>query len=141
MQCHPEHESSSRRVNVLGLLFCTRGPEFHLIGHFEYTSKSNTEFQESFMSLCMIFYLSFCISQFHLRPAPLPPGYCCEAFSRLVSPGGEALANFHCPGAGHLPTPGPFPSFRHVRGFLSEYNYNRGFYWKKSRQRVIRACS
>ena len=64
----------SRRVNVLGLLFCTRGPEFHLIGHFEYSSKSNTEFQESFMSLCMIFYLSFCISQFHLPPAPPPPG-------------------------------------------------------------------
>ena len=59
---------SSRRDNVLGRLFCTRGPEFHLIGHFEYTSKSNTEFQESFMSLCMIFYFSFCISQFHLRP-------------------------------------------------------------------------
>ena len=27
------------------------------------------------------------------------------------------------PGAGHLPTPGLFPSFRHARGFLSEYNY------------------
>ena len=37
-------------------MFCTCGPEFHLIGHFEYTSKSNTEFQESFISLCMIFW-------------------------------------------------------------------------------------
>ena len=32
VQYHPKHDMpSSRRVNVLGLLFCTRGPEFHLI--------------------------------------------------------------------------------------------------------------
>ena len=49
-----------------------------------------------------------CISQFHLRAAPAP-GYCGE-FALLVSPGG--ICNFsHCPGAGHLPTPGQFPSF------------------------------
>ena len=30
------------------------------------------------------------------RPPP-PPGYC-EAFTRLVSPGGEAFANFALPG-------------------------------------------
>ena len=35
------------------------------------------------------------------------------AFARLVSPGsgGGALANFALPGDGHLPTPGPLPSF------------------------------
>ena len=58
-----------------------------------------------------------CICQFHLRQAPPPPpppalqGYC-GAFARLVSPRGLGhLQILHCPGAGHLPTPGPFPSF------------------------------
>ena len=37
----------------------------------------------------------------------------------------------HCTGAGHLPTPGPFPSFRHAHGFLSEYNYTEGFTGKR----------
>ena len=37
--------------------------------------------------------LGLCISQFHLRPAPPPPGYC-WAFPRLVSPGGGSFANF-----------------------------------------------
>ena len=32
------------------------------------------------------------ISQFQLRPAPHPPGYC-GAFAHLVSPGGGAFAN------------------------------------------------
>ena len=42
-------------------------------------------------------------------PPPPSPGYC-GAFARLVSPGG--ICNFsHCLGAGHLPTPGQFPSF------------------------------
>ena len=50
-----------------------------------------------------------------------PPGYC-GAFARLVSPGGGAL---RCPAAGHLPTPGPTPSFWHPSGFLSEYNYTK----------------
>ena len=92
----------SRRVNVLGLLFCTRGPEFHLIGHFEYSSKSNTEFQESFMSLCMIFYLSFCISQFHLPPAPPPRATAARHFPALSVPGVGHLQILPCPGAGHL---------------------------------------
>ena len=46
-----------------------------------------------------------------------PPGYC-GAFARLDSPRGGAFANFVLPGgrafanpgAGHLPTPGPFLS-------------------------------
>ena len=44
-----------------GLMFniragvCNCGPEFHLTGQLEGISKSNTEFQDYFMSLCMIF--------------------------------------------------------------------------------------
>ena len=38
-----------------------------------------------------------CISQFQLRPAPHPPGYC-GAFAHLVSPGGGAFANVALPG-------------------------------------------
>ena len=37
------------------------------------------------------------------------------------------------PGAGHLPTPGPFPSFWSPRTFLSEYNYTEDFTEKESR--------
>ena len=33
------------------------GPEFHLIWHLEYTSKSNTEFQDYFMFVRMIFFI------------------------------------------------------------------------------------
>ena len=36
-----------------------------------------------------------------------------------------------CPG--HLRAPGPFPSFRHARGLLSEYNYTEDFTGKESR--------
>ena len=68
---------------------------------------------------------SLWISQFHLRPA-LAPGYC-GAFARLVSPAGGDLQILHCPAAGNLPIPGPFPSFWHALGFLSEYNYIEGF--------------
>ena len=101
---------SSRRVNVLGLLFCSRGPEFHLIGHFEYTSKSNTEFQETFMSLCVIFYLSFCISQFHLRPAPPPPATAAGHFPALSVPGGGgAFSNFALSGRRAFANPGAIP--------------------------------
>ena len=78
------------------------------------------------------------------RPHP-PPGYC-GAFARLVSP------PLHCPGAGHLPTPRPFPSFWHARAFLSEYKYTEGFTGKKKQigssvkdrnklKRVVKACS
>jgi len=44
-------------------------------------------------------------------PPPAPPPGCCRAFARIASPGGGAFANFALPGAGHLPTPGPFSSF------------------------------
>ena len=60
-----------------------------------------------------------------------PSGYCRE-IAGLVSPGGGAFANFVLPGVGHLPTPGPFPSFCHARGFLSEYNYADDYTGKES---------
>ena len=80
-----------------------------------------------------------------------PLGYCGE-LPALSFPRGRTLANFRCPGIGHLPTPGPPPSFWHVRGFLSEYNYTEDFTGKisilahlsrteKKLRRVVKACS
>ena len=66
-----------------------------------------------------------------IPPAPSPPGYC-GAFARLVSPWVGHMQILHCPGAGYLPIPGPFPSFRHTRGFLSEYNYTEGCTGRKA---------
>ena len=48
------------------------------------------------------------ISQFQLRPAPHPPGYC-RAFANLVSPGGGAVANFALPGGRAFANPGANP--------------------------------
>ena len=42
----------------------------------------------------------------------------------------DHLPALSVPGLGHLQIlccPGPFPSFRHARGFLSEYNYTDDF--------------
>ena len=50
----------------------------------------------------------------------------------LSVPGVGHLQILHCPGSGHLTTPGPFPSFWHACGFLSEYNYTEGFAGKKA---------
>ena len=61
-----------------------------------------------------------------------PPGYC-EAFARLSVPGVGHLQILCCSGAGHLPTPRPFPSFWHARSFLSEYNYTEDFTGKENR--------
>ena len=82
-----------------------------------------------------------CISQFQLRPRPPPPhptpfplsGYC-GAFARLVSPGSRAFANFVLSGERAFANPGPFPSFWHTRGFLSEFKYTEGFTGKKKKQ-------
>ena len=90
----------------------------------------------------------WCISQFQLSPAPPPPppGYC-GAFARLFNPGVGHLKILRCPGAGHFPTPGLFPSFWHARGFLSEYNYTEDITGKKADwlicqgQGVVKACS
>ena len=56
------------------------------------------------------------------------------------------LQILRCPRAGHLPTPGLLPRLWHARGFLSEYNYTKGYYWKKADwlicqgQGVVKAC-
>ena len=80
-------------------------------------------------------------------PSPSPPT------TALSVPGVGHLQIFHCPGAGHLPTPGPFPSFQTRTRFPIRIKLHRGFYWKKSRlaylsriyrnklKRVVRACS
>ena len=83
-------------------------------------------------------------------PPPPLPGY--WLLPALSVPGVGHFQIFHCPGPGHSPTPGPFPSFWHARGFLSEYNYTGGFTGKKKQfgssvkdrnklQRVVKACS
>ena len=51
----------------------------------------------------------------------------------LSVPGVGHLQILRCPGVGHSPTPGPFPSFCHARGFLSEDNYTDDFTGKESR--------
>ena len=84
----------------------------------------------------MNFFVFFClcITQFQLRPAPT---YC--PLPRLLRgicppvPGVGHLQILRCPGARHLPTPGPTTSFWHARGFLSEYNYREDFTGKTSR--------
>ena len=84
------------------------------------------------------------------QPPPLPRATASH-LPALSVPGVRHLQIFHCPGAGHLPTPGPFP-FKHTRGFPSECNYTEGFTGKKNRigssvkdrkklKRVVKACS
>ena len=59
-----------------------------------------------------------------------------------------------CPGTGHLPTPGPFPSLWYACSFLSEYNYTWDFNGnilnkhigviikdRKKLKRVVKTCS
>ena len=64
--------------------------------------------------------------------AQLPPRATAGHLPALSVPGVGQLQIWHCPEAGHLPTPGPFPSFWHARSFLSEYNYTEGFTGKKA---------
>ena len=67
--------------------------------------------------------------------SPTPPPHAATAghLLALLVAGVEHLQILCCPGAGQLPTPGPFPSFCHARGFLSEYNYADDFTGKESR--------
>ena len=75
----------------------------------------------------------------HLPPPP--PGYC-GPFARLAVPGVGYLQILRCPGTGHLPTPGLFPSFWHARGFLSKYHYREDITEKKKEgHRALTACS
>ena len=72
--------------------------------------------------------------KFQLRPAqPLPHLATAGHLLALLVTGVGHLKILCCPGAGQLPAPGPFPSFCHARGFLSEYNYTDDFTEKESR--------
>ena len=44
-------------------------------------------------------------------PSPPPPRATAGPLPALSVPGMGHLQILHCPGAGYLPTPGPFPSF------------------------------
>ena len=68
----------------------------------------------------------------HRSIPPVPSPHTPSHLPALSVPGVGHLQIFHCPGAGNLPTPGPFPSFWHAHGFLSEYNYTDGFTGKKA---------
>ena len=57
------------------------------------------------------------------HPPPPPPRATAGNLPALSVPRLRNLQILLCPGAGHLPTLGPFPSFWRARGFLSEYNY------------------
>ena len=70
----------------------------------------------------------------------------------LSVPGVGHLQILRCPGAEHLPTPGPTPRFWHARSFLSEYNCTKDFTEKNKRigsfvkdgkqlKRFVKACS
>ena len=65
--------------------------------------------------------------------APSAPRATAEHLPALSVPGVGHLQILCCSGAGHLPTPRPFPSFWHARGFLSEYNYTEDFTGKENR--------
>ena len=70
-----------------------------------------------------------CISQIQLRPAP--PGLLRGICPPCQSQGLGHLQILWCPGAGHFPAPGPFPSFWHARGFLSECSYTADYFTGK----------
>ena len=85
-------------------------------------------------------------------PPPPPPRATARHLPALSVPGVGHLQILCCLGAGHLPTPGPFPSFWCAHGFLSEYNNTEDFTGKESRlahlsrtgkklKRVVKACS
>ena len=85
--------------------------------------------------------------------APSAPRATAGHLRALSVPGVGHLQILCCSGARHLPTPRPFPSFWHARGFLSEYNYTEDFTEKKNKQigsfvkdgkklkRFVKACS
>ena len=81
-----------------------------------------------------------------------PPRATAGHLPTLSVPGVGHLQILCCPGAVHSPTPGPFLSFWHARGFLSENNYTEDFTGKESRlahlprtgkirKRFVKACS
>ena len=80
-----------------------------------------------------------------------PPGYC-GAFSRLVSLGGGAFANFALPGGRAFANPGANPELLTRTRFPVRIQLHKGFYWKnkgissfakdrKQLKRFVKACS
>ena len=85
-------------------------------------------------------------------PHPPPPGDTAEHLPALSVQGVGYLQILCCPGAGHLPTPGTFPSVWQASGFLSAYYYTKDFTGNESRlahlswtwkklERFVKACS
>ena len=72
---------------------------------------------------------------FRAAPSSRPPPSLRRAtaghFPAFLVQGVVHLQILRCPGTGHLPTPGLFPSFWHARGFLSEYNHTEDITEKK----------
>ena len=66
-----------------------------------------------------------------IAATPSPPRLLRTIYPPYQSPGVWHLQILCCPGA--EPTPGPFRSFSHARGFLSEYNYTEDFTGKESK--------
>ena len=86
-------------------------------------------FSDAFVAFAVVVAYAVSIPAAPSLPPP-PPGYC-GAFAHLFRPGDLVFVNFALPGAGHLPTPGLFPSLWHARGFLSEYNNTEDITGKK----------
>ena len=97
------------------------------------------------------FQPSLCISQFHLRPAPPPPGYC-GAFARLVSPGGWGICKFcTARGPGICQPPGHSRAFdTHAVSYqnittqkvlLEKKQIGSSVKDRNKLQRVVKACS
>ena len=63
-------------------------------------------------------------------PPPPTPGYC-GAFSRLVSPGGEALAKFVLPGGWAFANPEAILELLTRTRFPIRIWLHRGFYWER----------
>ena len=100
----------------------------------------------------MYTFVVLCISQFYLRPAP-PPATAGH-LPALSVPRVGYLQILHFPGVGHLPTPGPFPSFWHARGFSYQNITTEKVLLEKTQigigssvkdrnklKRVVKACS
>ena len=86
------------------------------------------------------------------HPPPPPPWATAEYLPAFSVPGVGYLQILCCPGAGHLPTRGRFPSVWQASGFQSAYNYTENLYWERKQigsfvmgmqklKRFVKACS
>ena len=92
-----------------------------------------------------------CISQFQLRPAPHPPGYC-GAFAHLVSPGGGGICKCCAARGPGICQPRGQPRAFDTHAVSYQYNYTEDFTGKtstlahlsrtgKKLKRFVKACS